>query len=48
MLAAIADDQDEGTAIRISLFQDGPKSAGLLCSAQKTSSFDMSGQPFGH
>ena len=43
MLAAIANDQDEGTPIRISLFQHSPKSAGLLCSAQKTGSFDMGG-----
>ena len=48
MLPAVAYNQDEGAPIRVSLLQHSPKTAGLLGTAQKTGSFDMGGQPFGH
>lgn len=48
MLPAVTDNQDEGAPIRVSLFQHSAKSSGLLGTAQKTSGFDMGGQPLGH
>ena len=48
MPPAIANDQDDGPPIGISLFQQRGKSASFLCTAQKSSSFKMGWQPLNH
>jgi hypothetical protein len=48
MLAAAADNQDQGAAIRIALSKNGTESAGLLGATEEAAGFDMRGEPFGH
>jgi hypothetical protein len=48
MLATAADNQNQGTAIRIALSKNGTESTGLLGTTEEAAGFDMRGEPFGH